>query len=98
MSVWRWDKKNPELRFPLKEQLSVFKLSKAPKEVTTSQLCVGASKSGQLNVWSATDGKLLAEIPSAHYLDITDLDISPENSDIIATGGKDQRVKLWLTH
>jgi len=25
MNAWRWDKKEPVLRFPLKEELSVFR-------------------------------------------------------------------------
>lgn len=43
MSVWRWDKKDPIMRFPLKDQLNVFKISK--------ELCVGATTKGNLNIW-----------------------------------------------
>ena len=38
----------------------------------------------------------MAEVESAHFMEINDLDISPDNSDMIVTGGKDCKVKLWL--
>lgn len=51
MSVWRWDKKEPVLRFPLKEQLSVVRM------VNSSGLCLGGSKqSGRLSVWEMCSG------------------------------------------
>lgn len=56
MSVWRWDKKESILRFPLKETLSVFKISTAAQEAGTTNICVGGSKSGFLTVWQAIDG------------------------------------------
>jgi WD40 repeat protein len=96
MCVWRWDQKECELRFPLKDQLSVFKLSPSHQEATTSSICVGGSKKGVLSVWEAFSGKLIAEVESAHFMEINDLDISISNSDTIATGGKDCKVKLWL--
>ena len=39
----------------------------------------------------------MAEVESAHYMDIMDLDISRDNSDMIVTAGKDCKVKVWLT-
>jgi hypothetical protein len=51
MSVWRWDKKEPVLRFPIKDQLSVFKVSTACQEAGTTNICVGGSKVGSLTVW-----------------------------------------------
>lgn len=96
MCVWRWDKKECELRFPLKDALSVFKFAKASQEATTSQLCFGGSKKGVLSVWSAFDGNLLSEVDSAHFMEITDLDVSPFDSDMVVTGGKDNKVKVWL--
>jgi hypothetical protein len=56
MSVWRWDKKESIMRFPLKETLSVFKISTAAQEAGTTNICVGGSKSGFLTVWQAIDG------------------------------------------
>ena len=96
MVVWRWDKKEPYLRFPLKEQLSVFKVSQAGHEGSTSNICAGGSKNGVLTVWSAVDGQIIAEVDQAHYMEISDLDISRENSDMIVSGGKDCKVKVWF--
>jgi len=38
-------------------------------------------------------GEVLADIESAHYMEITDLDI---NENMVITGGKDCKVKVWL--
>jgi len=38
-------------------------------------------------------GALLAEIEDAHYLAINDLAV---NGDLVATGGKDTKVRVWL--
>lgn len=54
-----------------------------------------------------SSGKLLAELENAHYLAISDLDISNASGsvdlnqgqaagDLIITGGKDSKVKVWL--
>lgn len=96
MTVWRWDKKEALLRFPLKEPLSVFKISRSQNEAGTSQICVGATQKGTFTVWQGSTGKVIAEDTEAHYLAINDLDISSEHSDMIATAGKDGKVKLWL--
>jgi WD40 repeat protein len=96
MCVWKWDKKECELRFPLKDQLSVFKISPAPHESTTSMLCMGGSKKGVLSVWEGFSGNLIAEVESAHFMDINDLDISITHSDMIVTGGKDSKIKVWF--
>jgi WD40 repeat protein len=90
MNVWRWDKKEAILRFPLKELLSVTKLSH-----NAGSLCLGGSKTGRLSVWEVQTGELLGEIESAHYMDLTDLDIAP-NNDLVITGGKDFKVKVWI--
>jgi len=39
MTVWRWDKKEPLLRFPLREHLSAFR-------TFDEQFCAGADKKG----------------------------------------------------
>ena len=92
----RWDKKDPILRFPLKETLSVFKVSMAAQEPGTTNICVGGSKNGSLTVWQAINGHILAEVESAHYMEINDLDVSQDNTDFIITGGKDCKVKVWF--
>ena len=89
MDVWRWDKKEPVLRFPVKEMLSVAKLS-----CNTASFCVAATRTGRLSVWQVSTGQLLGDIDSAHYMEITDLDIS-SSSDLVITGGKDCKVKVW---
>jgi len=96
ITVWRWDKRECELRFPTKELLSVFKVSQASQESSTSSICAGGSKKGVLTVWSGFDGAILAEVESAHYMEINDIDISSLNSGMIVTGGKDSKVKVWL--
>lgn len=90
MNVWKWDKKEPYLRFPLKEQLTVAKLSH-----NNSSLLIGGTKSGRLSVWQVVNGQLIGEVESAHYMDITDLDISSSN-DLVITAGKDCKVKVWI--
>ena len=85
MTVWRWDKKEPTLRFPLKEQLSVFKVH--------NDICIGGSKRGSLTMWHSFSGEILEEIESAHYMEINDADLT---SDMIVTAGKDCKIKVWL--
>jgi hypothetical protein len=53
MNVWRWDKKEPILRFPVKDQLSVFKVSKNSADTS---FCFGGSKKGALSIWQSIDG------------------------------------------
>ena len=89
-NVWRWDKKEPLLRFPLREELAVLKMSNA----YSGALCIGGTKSGKLMIWQTTTGQLLGEL-EAHYLGVTDLDIS-SNGDLLITGGKDSKVKVYI--
>ena len=86
MNVWKWDKKEPLLRFPLREQLSAFR-------TVGVEFCAGGDKKGHLTLWSMQSGEVLADLESAHYMEITDLDL---NEDMIITGGKDCKVKVWL--
>lgn len=93
VTCWRWDKKDPVLRFPLKEELSVLKTS----TFLAGAFCVGASKhTGRLYIWGVQNGQLLGEIEGAHYMGINDLDISAQG-DLVATAGKDSKVKVWIT-
>jgi hypothetical protein len=48
VNVWRWDKKEPVLRFPIKEEIQVLKVA--------SQLCVAGTKSGKIMVWNNSTG------------------------------------------
>jgi len=59
----------------------------------SNNLCIAGSKRGILSVWLPQTGELLAEIESAHYNEITTLDLTDQ---MIATGGKDAKVKVWL--
>ena len=59
-------------------------------------LCVGGSKKGLLSVWQANTGQLLSDVENAHYMEINDLDISKTQADMIITGGKDCKVKIWM--
>lgn len=89
MSVWRWDKKEPVLRFPLKEQLSVVRM--------VNGLCLaGGKQSGRLCVWEKSSGQLIGEVENAHYLTVNDMDVST-GGDLVVTGGKDFKVKVWIT-
>lgn len=94
MNVWRWDKKDPIMKFPIKDQLNIFRMSAS--EINSAVLCVGGSKKGLLSIWQASTGQLIAEVESAHYMEINSLDISNANSDMIITGGKDCKVRVWL--
>lgn len=78
------------MRFPLREELSVLKMSNA----YSGALCIGGTKSGKIMVWQTTTGQLLGEI-EAHYMGVTDLDIST-NGDLLITGGKDSKVKVHV--
>lgn len=92
MTTWRWDKKDPYLRFPLKEELSVLKLT----EAFNGAIAIGGTKStGKLYVWCLQNGQLLGEIDGAHYMGISDLDICSQG-DLVATAGKDSKVKVWI--
>ena len=56
------------------------------------------SKTGKILVYSLATGTLIAEIESAHYLAITDMDVSNSTAwqgDLIITAGKDAKVKIW---
>ncbi len=89
-NIWRWDKKDPVLKFPLKELQSVLRFSH-----NAAAFCVGGSKTGRLSVWEVATGTLLGEVESAHYMEVTDLDIAILN-DLVITGGKDFKVKVWI--
>jgi len=67
LSVWRWDKKEPVLRFPLKDPPSCLRLG--------NNLCVAGAK-GRISLWEPLTGSLLGEIEGAHYLDITDMELT----------------------
>jgi len=86
MNVWRWDKKEPLMRFPLREQLTCFKTA-------GHEFCAGGDKKGHLTLWAMESGEVLSDMESAHYMEISDLDL---NGDMIITGGKDCKVKVWL--
>lgn len=90
IDVWRWDKKDPLIRFPAKEELSVLRLSP-----NNGSICVAASKKGSLSVWQVVNGQMIGELEQAHYMEITDVDIS-SSSDLLITGGKDCKVKVWI--
>ena len=84
------------MRFPLKEGLTSFRVARSALEPMTSQICVGATKMGNLVAWSALTGEVLGQIDSAHYMNINDMDVSSDNADMVATAGKDCKVKVWL--
>lgn len=55
-------------------------------------------------IYRLASGTLIAEVESAHYLAIEDLDVSrtgytARQGDLIITGGQDSKVKVWnLAH
>jgi hypothetical protein len=56
------------------------------------------SKKGKILIYQLATGTLIAEIESAHYLAITDMDVAkgnPWQGDLILTCGKDSKVKVW---
>ena len=62
-------------------------------------MLVCASKKGKLLVYQLATGQLLAEVQSAHYLAINDLDLawasdSTRQGDLIITAGHDSKVKV----
>lgn len=90
VNVWRFDKKEAISRFPVKELLSCLRLTH-----NAGSICLAGSKTGRLSVWEMATGELLGEIESCHYLEVSDLDISI-NNDLVITGGKDFKVKVWI--
>jgi WD40 repeat protein len=90
VNVWRWDKKEAMLRFPVKEMLSCLRLTH-----NAGTLCLAGSKTGRLSVWEFSTGELLGEIESCHYLEVSDMDIAVTN-DLVITGGKDFKVRVWV--
>jgi WD40 repeat protein len=86
MNVWQWDKKEVALRFALREPLSVFRTHSV-------SLCAGGDKKGRLYLWAMKNGELLADVESAHFMQITDLDL---NDDMVLSAGKDCKLKVWF--
>ena len=61
-------------------------------------MLVCGSKKGKILIYQLATGTLIAEMENAHYLAITDLDVakgSPWQGDLIISGGKDSKVKVW---
>ena len=61
-------------------------------------MIICGSKKGKIMIYQLATGTLIAEVESAHYLAINDLDVSkgsPWQGDLIITGGKDSKVKIW---
>lgn len=65
------------------------------------------TKRGSILIYQLSTGKLLAEVENAHYLSISDLDVSNASGsldssqgyasgDLILTGGKDSKVKVFI--
>ena len=86
MNVWQWDKKEVAIRFPLRERLSVFRTQ-------GECFCAGGDSKGRLYLWSMQSGELLADVESAHFMQINDLDL---DLDLVISGGKDCKVKVWM--
>ena len=63
-----------------------------------------ATKKGKIIVYQLSSGQILAEIENAHYMEIVDLAVSEETgasavnsgAQMLMTGGKDTKVKVWL--
>ena len=53
------------------------------------------TKKGAIQIFQMSSGNMIAEIEDAHYLSINDLAVS---DDFCATGGKDTKVRVWLTN
>ena len=96
LAAWRWEKTSqPCLKSPTKEELSVVRMFGS---LQGQDMLVCGTKKGKLQVYSLNTGALLMETDSAHYLAITDLDVAkgtPWQGDLIITGGKDTKVKIW---
>lgn len=58
-------------------------------------MLVMGTKKGSLQLFHVESGQFIAEIENSHYLAISDLDVSPAR-DLLATGGKDTKVRLWV--
>jgi len=103
MAAWRWDKtREPVLRSPLKEELTVLKMFGSAQR--DDQMLACATKKGKILVYQLSSGVILAEIENAHYMEIVDLAVSEETgasavnsgAQMLMTGGKDTKVKVWL--
>ena len=96
MAAWRWDKTSqPCLKSPTKEELSVVKMFGS---MQGQEMLVCGSKKGKILIYQLATGTLIGEVESAHYLAVTDLDVargSPWQGDLVITGGKDSKVKVW---
>jgi len=60
-------------------------------------MIICGTKRGSIQIYQLVSGALLAEVDSAHYLAISDLDVSHTSFDLVLTGGKDSKVRLWIT-
>lgn len=103
MAAWRWDKtREPVLRSPVKEEMTVLKMFGSSQR--DDQMLACATKKGKILVYQLSSGVILAEIENAHYMEIVDLAVSEETgasavnsgAQMLMTGGKDTKVKVWL--
>ena len=89
LSVWRWDcLREPCLRAGVKDEVTAMRILQKIYIVLTT-------KKGTILIFQMSSGACLAEIEDAHYLSINDIAVS---NDFCVTGGKDTKVRVWLTN
>jgi len=69
-------------------------LAYSPDGFSLATGCGVPSRSGELKVWSTTDGSLVAENLEAHADTITAVSFSPDSSQV-ATAASDHVVRIW---
>ena len=78
------------MRSPLKEEITVLKVIGSK---LGQQMIVCGCKKGSLQIYQLVSGLMLAEVSSAHYLSVTDIDVSV---DLLISGGKDSKARIWV--
>ena len=86
MAAWRWDKTSqPCLKSPVKEELSVVKMlgNQLLNPVLQGQAMLACgTKKGKVLIYQLSSGRLLAEVENAHYLAVSDLDVSSASGTV----------------
>jgi len=73
IDVWKWDKREPALRFPTKDKIACVKL--------VGLFCVAGSEQsangfGKIFAWNLSTGQMVGEQESAHYQRVNQLEAS----------------------
>eukprot|EP01147_Barroeca_monosierra_P007507 gene7507-562_t len=85
---WKWDQEKPFIKIPILEHITALTCTH------DVQFCIAGSVQGTLFVWQISSGKLLAQVPIAHYRKIVQCHITSD-SNFMISAGDDGIVRVW---